>query len=242
MIDNLQTEFYSKFFVDDPIWNTPYPNHDEATRAGAILPLVSEIRQRSEGSSFRILDVGCGRGWLANILSCYGEVIGVDPVPDVIAYARSLYPSISFMVSTPDDFLASGQDAKFDVVVASEVIEHIPSEGKDSFVLTLKSFLKTDGRIILTTPRGELFRSWSKLNPRQQPIEAWLTEREMIMLSKRCNLTIESHHWCAYRYVYPNVMHKWVRIIATKLLEVVGIRAVQLRQEPMYQIVTLAAE
>lgn len=46
-MDNTQTgtEFYKNFFVNDRKWNSRYPNFDEATRLGTILPLVVKIAQ-----------------------------------------------------------------------------------------------------------------------------------------------------------------------------------------------------
>jgi SAM-dependent methyltransferase len=73
----------------------------------------------------RILDLGCGRGWLTHIASAYGTCTGVDPVAPVIEFARGQFPGLTFQVGTAGgDLLDAGAAGTFDLVIASEVIEH----------------------------------------------------------------------------------------------------------------------
>src|SRR5579863_5393514 len=97
-------DFYEKFFVGDKKWNSRYPNFDEATRLGKILPLVAKIAQNhyaGNGERLRLIDVGCGRGWLTHQLNQYGVAVGIEPVPAVADYATKLYPEIEFHAATP---------------------------------------------------------------------------------------------------------------------------------------------
>ena len=78
-------KFYKDFFVLNPIWNGKLPNDDETVRLTAIKELIYMTNLRKTS---KILDAGCGRGWLTNILSAeYNDVIGIDPVKSVINYA-----------------------------------------------------------------------------------------------------------------------------------------------------------
>ncbi len=74
----------------------------------------------------RILDLGCGNGALCDALCSAGfEVIGCDPSEEGIALARRAHPHIAFHLLDVYDEPASLDGAGFDVVVSTEVIEHL---------------------------------------------------------------------------------------------------------------------
>jgi ubiquinone/menaquinone biosynthesis C-methylase UbiE len=74
----------------------------------------------------RVLDVGCGKGELAHdvAVSTGARVTGIDFNADVLAFARSRFGdgAVDFVQA---DALAYEPDAPFDVVVLSNVLEHI---------------------------------------------------------------------------------------------------------------------
>ena len=45
--------------------------------------------------------------------------------------------------------------------------------------------LRKNGFIIITTPRAELYDKWATLGYEKQPIEQWMTEKEVLTLFKR---------------------------------------------------------
>jgi len=99
-----------------------------------------------------LLEVGCGFGFSLDFWqrTGRGEAIGVEPSEHGIVGARKLGLTIY------GDFLqhcASLGGRKFDVVYASEVIEHVPDPG--DFAKLLSSYVADDGVLILTTPSGE---------------------------------------------------------------------------------------
>src|SRR3984893_8595099 len=80
----------------------------------------------------RILDVGCGGGILAEPLARLGaHVVGIDPAEENTAAARA-HPaasglSIDYRAATAEALAAAGE--RFDVVIASEVVEHVTDVG-----------------------------------------------------------------------------------------------------------------
>ena len=98
----------------------------------------------------RILDAGCGNGYLAGKLADLGyEVIGIDIAEDGIAIAKERYPAQKFLVaSVYDDLLP--MIGPVDLVVSSEVIEHLYYP--KSFLLNMYRVIRPNGWIILTTP------------------------------------------------------------------------------------------
>lgn len=101
-----------------------------------------------------VLDAGCGVGYGSAFLAGTARrVVGVDVSAEAIDYARSRYgaPNVEFAV---DDLQAlQRDDGEFDVVVAFEVIEHLPHP--ERFVGEARRVLKPDGRFVVSTPRAD---------------------------------------------------------------------------------------
>ncbi|GMV50143.1 MAG: glycosyltransferase [Nitrospira sp.] len=181
-----QNRFYVDLFVNQPAWSTPEPNADESARwtkiASCLEHVLRQSRREQPGRILRILDVGCGRGWLTNLAAGYGTAEGVEPVAGVVDHARRLFPHLRFEVGTPESVLSRPDFVPYDVVLCSEVIEHVPHPQKPAFVAQLAQLLAADGYLILTTPRGEVWEEWRRIAPPNQPIEDWVTEKQLDQL------------------------------------------------------------
>lgn len=234
-------QFYNQFYVQNIHANTPYPNQDEANRVGAILPWLSGIMYQEKNQNRILLDVGCGRGWLTNILGIYGKTVGIEPVSSVIDYARELFPNIQFEAITPDEHLQAGAKHRYDIVVCSEVIEHISREDQESFLHTLGQLVKPGGDIILTTPRGELFDIWvirSGGRDKLQPVENWLTEKQLLNLANTCQLKIVDHISFCDKTI-PRAFIYWrIRGYWSAIMRRIGFKSYQTKA-PIYQAIHL---
>lgn len=174
-----EEEYYEQLFTKDQKWSKSEPNNDEKLRWEIIKTFVEKgIQSYDNKKNITILDLGCGRGWLSNLLSSYGKVTGIEPVKPVINHAKKLFPTIEFLVGTSKTILDSKRNS-FDFVVSSEVIEHIPDDEKDSFIEDIAELLKKDGFLILTTPRKEAQKEWNQYTATNQPIEEWISETEL---------------------------------------------------------------
>jgi SAM-dependent methyltransferase len=209
--DRSETEaFYSRLFIENPTWSTRYPNVEEAQRAAKILPLLSE-RARGRADGQRILDLGCGRGWLTNLADAYGECVGVDPVRPVVEFARERFPDLRFEEGTAGDLLDAGQAGDYDVVIASEVIEHVPEAEREHFVADIRGLLAPAGAVIMTTDRGELQARWARrLGTTEQPQENWLTEREVRRLFERQGFEVEAQDRAYFEVPELSPFHRLV--------------------------------
>lgn len=178
-----QEQFYVNMFVKSPNWSTPEPNSDEAARWSKIASFLEQVLRRVHkerpDARLRILEVGCGRGWLTNLASTYGEAEGVEPVAGVVAHARKMFPHLRFETGTAETVLARPDFRPYDVVLCSEVIEHVPHEQKPAFLNEITRLLTPEGYLILTTPRGEMWEQWQAIAPPCQPVEAWVTEAQL---------------------------------------------------------------
>jgi 2-polyprenyl-3-methyl-5-hydroxy-6-metoxy-1,4-benzoquinol methylase len=172
-----ESAFYKKLFVDNPHWNKKNPNEEEALRWEIIKKFLTKIK--CSESELKILDVGCGRGWLTKLLSNYGIVLGIEPNKAVVKHAKRLFPELTFICGQLDHMFKDGVELDtFDILVCSEVIEHIPDVNKYEFVYRLNKLVKKNGFLILTTPRKEVIKEWNKYITPNQPTEDWLSEDE----------------------------------------------------------------
>jgi 2-polyprenyl-3-methyl-5-hydroxy-6-metoxy-1,4-benzoquinol methylase len=171
-----EDEFYTYLFTKDPSWNSPDPNEDESIRWGEISTVIDSLpalRGRE------ILEIGCGRGWLSKKLSAYGKVTGIEPVSPVIKYAQKMFPEIEFHADLPDSFMKKFPAKQFDLIVSSEVLEHVTD--KPEFMKQVQSMLKPNGVVIITTPRLEHYDDFISVYGSEpgQPVEEWMSEPQV---------------------------------------------------------------
>jgi len=99
----------------------------------------------------RVLDIGCGIGYGADLLAVDAqEVVAVDLYAPGIEYARKRYQRPNLHYRVGDAFALNFDDHSFDLIVSFEVIEHV-SEA-DEFVRNVARLLTPDGLAILSTP------------------------------------------------------------------------------------------
>lgn len=100
-----------------------------------------------------ILDVGCGNGWLSNALIGEGfNVYGIDASVSGIEIANKSNPGRFFIHDVNQDELPTElHNISFDVIISTEVIEHLYSP-KRYLDFCHKILLEKKGEIILSTP------------------------------------------------------------------------------------------
>jgi 2-polyprenyl-3-methyl-5-hydroxy-6-metoxy-1,4-benzoquinol methylase len=100
----------------------------------------------------RVLDVGCGNGAMAGEFLQHGcDVVGIDLSRSGIEVARKKFPRGRFEIQAADDRLLSRLgEAPFDVVISTEVIEHLYDPR--SYATGCFRALKPGGRFICSTP------------------------------------------------------------------------------------------
>ena len=166
-----QEDFYNEFWKTRP----REINLHEAYRLSSIISMMQDVKENFPGhTSLRICDVGCGTGWLANCLSVFGSVTGIDLSQEAIEIARLRWPHINFY---SNDIMTLVDRQEFDVIVCSEVIEHI--ENKNNFVELVSRLLTDDGFIVLSCPNSDIQKYFGSDLPSQQPIELWPTREEL---------------------------------------------------------------
>jgi ubiquinone/menaquinone biosynthesis C-methylase UbiE len=101
-----------------------------------------------------ILDVGCGKGWVAKEFLPKGKtVVSLDISVTNPSIVKKLFSSPKHFGITADSFHLPFNDNSFDCVIASEIIEHVYDPAK--FIKELFRVVKKEGRLIITTPYKE---------------------------------------------------------------------------------------
>lgn len=102
----------------------------------------------------KILDVGAGNAWIAEHYIKKGfEVVSMDISLVNLKKAKEKVPHPLHSCVSSDAFSLPYKDSSFDLVVASEVIEHV--HDPEGFVKELSRVVKKGGQLIITTPYKE---------------------------------------------------------------------------------------
>lgn len=97
----------------------------------------------------RVMDIGCGEGWLAHALAAQGvSVIGVDALPALIEAARSQGGG-DFRVLSYEDLAAGALDERADVVVCNFSL--LGGASVDALLAAVPRWIGQDGVLIIQT-------------------------------------------------------------------------------------------
>ena len=131
--------------------NVPGHGYDEYLEARPHWhrSFMRRLRQiQRHGSGRRLLDVGCGPGFLLEAATRMGyDVRGIDPSAYVVAIAQETFgPRVRQGTIHTADF----ESARFDVVVAFDTFEHVYDPLR--FLDAARDLLKPGGVLAITTP------------------------------------------------------------------------------------------
>jgi len=115
----------------------------------------------------RVLDAGCGAGYGAAELAKSAQcVVGADVSAEAVVFAREHYRLPYLQFEQASCIALPHPDAAFDLVVAFEVIEHLP--GWRDFLQEVRRVLSPTGQFIVSTPNKVYYaesRSQAGANP-----------------------------------------------------------------------------
>ncbi|KAK4883897.1 hypothetical protein RN001_000168 [Aquatica leii] len=207
-VDEKEIEYFMKF----PWWGQNRCLHTfNLLRVPLIRNALSNIVIDLQSfDNKRILEVGCGGGILSEELAKFGGIVhGIDPTAAAIAVAKQHATSnpqltnLTYSVETIEQHAASNYE-KYDVVVASEVLEHVTE--KKTFLEHCVKCLKPGGSIFITT-FNKTFRSW---------IMSVILIQEILNIIPR-----GTHSWD--KFISPDNVSEMLRKLHCKTVDVKGI-------------------
>lgn len=128
-------------------------------RARMIFEEVARIKPK------KILDAGCGRGFYLKTLSCFPfvkKIFGIDINPSYLKIARKNIDKEKVIISKASIYRLPFPNNCFDLVIASEVLEHLKDDKKA--LMELKRVLKKNAHLIITVPNYYFPFFWDPLN------------------------------------------------------------------------------
>lgn len=112
-------------------------------------------------NDLRIIDVGCGTGWMSERLAPFGQVIATDLADEVLQRARTRAPHVRFVSG---DFMQLPFEPEcFDVAVSLEVLSHVADQ--PAFMRRVADLLSPGGYFMLATQNRYVLERWSEIAP-----------------------------------------------------------------------------
>lgn len=135
-------------------WNAyVFPQSDANRREMIMRPRLERVLDACRNANIekgRLLEIGAAFGSFCRVAmesGQFGEVVGLEPTPDLAANCRSQGISIIESALEDMDAATSGQ---FDVIVAFEVIEH--TFAPEIFLERVATLLAPGGLVVLSCP------------------------------------------------------------------------------------------
>jgi 2-polyprenyl-3-methyl-5-hydroxy-6-metoxy-1,4-benzoquinol methylase len=189
------------------------------------------IREVAESTTV-ILDVGCGKAWVAGHFCKKGvDVVSMDISTVNPVKAMEKYPYDNHHGVVADVYALPFKTGVFDCIVAAEIIEHVPDPGR--FIAALLRVLKPGGDLIITTPYNEKIVYYLCVHcNRPTPANAHLhsfTEKKLLALTppeelsrsriftfgNKALLRLKTHILLQY---LPFGLWRWIDGIANRLI------------------------
>jgi SAM-dependent methyltransferase len=204
-----QSRFWNKWVEDSHVWES---NPDNARRIDCVLHAVED----SALPPARVLDVGCGTGWVSLELAKLGyQVTGTDLASDAMRVLQSTRPEVRWVGG---DFAQVDVGADYDVAICMETIAHVPDQ--PAFVKRLAAVLRDGGTIVLTTQNPYVWSHTSWLEPPGRgQIRNWPSQTRLEELLAPY-FAIRSLTTCA-----PGGDVGWLRLVHNGITRRVGERA-----------------
>lgn len=131
------------------------------SRNGLLMEHIARYEYAAESVRGRVLDLGCGVGYGAEIIldltepNYVSEVVGVDIDENSIQYAKEMYGYLKARFHVADirsDDLPE-QLGLFDSIICFEVIEHLKEDL--AVIENIFRMLQPEGELIISTPFGQ---------------------------------------------------------------------------------------
>lgn len=145
---------------------------------------LKKVTSNLDNKTIKVLEIGFGNGgFLTYARDRNWDICGVEINNDLVTIAKEN----GFYVS---DSICFFNDEEFDLIVAFDVLEHIPSSDIILFLNTIKSKMKKNGYFMARFPNADSPIGMRNQNGDITHVNAIGTEK-IIQISRICNLEID---------------------------------------------------
>lgn len=178
--------------------------------------IVSIINKFNCSKDVSILDVGCSGGILLDklIKSGYINTYGIDISKKAISKCRE---NGHFNVSLQNAITTNFEDKKFDLIIVSDVLEHIEEE--NSAMQEWNRILKPDGKIIIFVPAFMFL--WSNHDVQNQHKRRY-TKKAVMSIIKLNKFEIDKISYWNISLFIPVLLVRWFQKIIINKNQKVG--------------------
>jgi SAM-dependent methyltransferase len=161
------------------------------------------ITERCQGA--KVLHIGCAdapyhreslmkQTWLHDDLVAVADTcVGLDIDEAAVDHLRRERPDLDLVVGDVTKLVTLFHEERFDVVVLSEVLEHLDEPGRALW--SIATVLRPGGRLIITVPNGLAIRRGLKSLVGRETIHpdhvAWYSKKAIIQLLERTGWSID---------------------------------------------------
>ena len=194
--------------------------HNKGGRKGEYVASVFDaaLLRHLEPSNVdrQILDFGCGTGIFAcKIVHLAGKVIGVDVSAGMLVKAEQLCGQLdNTRFELIDGMHVPLPDKSTDIVIAREVLCHVPDERLDALLCELRRVTRPDGRFLLL---DQVSRSPRWQNHPQTPHTIRRNPAELHRLAEQCGWSL-LHEWVVRTPRFPWIYPVWAGLVPRGLI------------------------
>jgi ubiquinone/menaquinone biosynthesis C-methylase UbiE len=207
--------YWSKEFANRKGFANLPPEHTSQN----LQRIINSLKPYVHG---RVLDVGCGDGFVTNLISKFpgvAEIFGLDISQTAINIGKSKYTHIKFEVGSVTNLPFAAN--YFDVITAIEVVEHI--NNTEQLFKEFNRVLRLNGRLFITTTDFNLLKKiiialffWERYFYPTNPHIRFFTKKTLSAMLAEHGFEIKQHRWNGS---YFGIMPKGQIMIAEKVKE-----------------------
>ena len=130
----------------EKLWDRGAVKYSELIDGGGthhecLTPILLNIVCQKE-KQVRVLDVGCGEGYLTHRMSiCGHKVVGVDISGELIKLAKQKYPQLNFIKASAST-ISTKVKGRFDIIISNFAVHDMEDGVLKLFLLETKKILK----------------------------------------------------------------------------------------------------
>ncbi|MEK6616905.1 MAG: class I SAM-dependent methyltransferase [Bacteroidota bacterium] len=117
--------------------------------------VINKLLDAGLNTHSHVLEIGCGNGALTKLMVekiKHGKITSIDISSESIAHAKNNLKKYHNITHAVSDIVNFNSSEKFNMVVLSDVLEHIPIEYHDSLFKKMYDMLNQNGVVFINIP------------------------------------------------------------------------------------------